>query len=745
MAKKSTRGGSRQVRLSTLPYELESRVERPAHRRSIHKARAAWFQARAAWPLREPDIGQLVRERQRAASTLPVHTTSGDWALAGPTNIGGRMTSLVSDPADADHIWAGAAGGGVWESTDAGLTWATAWLDEPSLNIGALAIDPQDPLTIYCGTGEANLSADSYAGVGVYRTTDGGQTWQLLAPAETAAVPTRIGVIVVDPFDSQHLLLGGISYAASGASGLFESTDGGQTWIHHGVLSGSPQWCHSIAFDPAHQGTIYATFTEQGSGSGVYKTQDGGQSWQKLTAGLPLGFFVHRAAIAVSPSHPHILYLQVADAWSDGNDVLGVYRSNNGGVSWTEVGGNHFRDERQMSYNNTIAVHPLEPDRVICGGVDLHRSTDDGATWHQVTQWFEDPGSPSYAHADQHALHIPPADPDRIYAANDGGVDVSYDRGRSWRNRSQGLSITMYYDLEVSQLDSRLFGGGSQDNGTLVTVTGQADDHFDITGGDGGWIIFDPNEVGHIYASIYNMNIFRHRNQQWVDVTPRGATPAEEAALAAERESMWMVFLAIDPDDSDTVFTGTQRVWRTENDGVDWEPVSNVLDGSDVTAIEVARADTSVVYVGTENGGFYRSTDGGDTWQGNLATAVLPGRTITRIASRSNDADTVFVTVANRGNSHVFRSEDGGTTWADVDQGALPDAPFHSIAYPASRPHTVFVCGDAGVFVSTDLGQSWKQLTKNLPNTILVDLVFHEADSTLSAATYGRSIWRLRV
>ena len=208
---------------------------------------------------------------------------------------------------------------------------------------------------------------------------------------------------------------------------------------------------------------------------------------------------------------------------------------------------------------------------------------------------------------------------------------------------------------------------------------------------------------------------------------------------------MWMVFITVDPNTPATIFTGSSRVWRSRNDGTAWKAVSNPLDGSGITAIEVAPADSQRVYIGTENGGFFRSLDGGTTWSENLASAELPGVIITRLETSPNDATMLFATVGNFGNSHVFRSDDGGTTWSDVDHGRLPNVPHHAVVIPPDDPQSVYVCSDAGVFVSNDLGATWRTLKRNLPNTMVVDLVYHQGEGTLTAATYGRSLWRLKL
>ena len=714
----------------------------PAPRLSNHKARSTWFRARAAWPMREAPVRRVTDERVRVAKALANAPGTAQWEPMGPTNIGGRITSVVCDPTFPDRLWVGAAGGGVWHSPDAGLTWQPQWHDEDVLNVGALAIDTTDTNILYCGTGEANLSADSYGGVGLYRTIDGGATWQLHASSERTGLPRRIGVIAIDPFDRRHILIGGVGYNEASfdhdLGGLYTSVDGGVQWRRETFASSGNYWCHSIVFHPTRRGVIFATVTARGNASGIYRSSDGGATWQQLTQGLPSSELIGRTTLAISPSSPDVMYAISCDERSERADMLlGVFRSRNGGNSWTDISGNHFRRERQMSYGNTIAVHPTKPNQVICGGVDLHVTTNGGTSWTQVTRWDLARGNPRYAHADHHALLMPAATPGRIYDGNDGGLDVSEDSGTTWTNRSNGLAVTMYYDMDIAQSDSRVYGGGSQDNGTLVTTTGRVNDHFEILGGDGGWITFDPTDAGHVFATYYNLNIYRFRDNTADDVSP----PATED----EKNSIWMAFVAMAPGAPETVFAGSSRVWRTLNDGRNWRAVSPTLDGSPITAIEIARADTRRIYVGTENGGVFRSVDGGNTWSANLASPVLPGHAITRLATPPNNADRVFVTVSNFGHSHVFRSDDGGLTWADVDGGQLPDVPHQSIAIPPDQPDTIYICSDVGVFVSTNGGGDWMNLSRNLPRVMVVDLTYHAQQNTLCAATYGRSLFRLRV
>lgn len=711
---------------------------KPAPRVSKHKKRAAWFRSRVTWPMREASRAARVAERRRASRTLAPGTLVSDWAQAGPSNIGGRATSVIVDPTNADRVWIGAAGGGVWRSTDAGKTWALKWRASAPLEIGSLAIDPTTPTTLYCGTGEANLSLDSYPGDGVYRSTNGGTTWQPWALSETTGLPLRIGTIAVDPFDSKHVLVGGIGFGRVSSDndfgGLYRTTNRGTTWQRLSFISANNYWCHSIVFDPVTRGRIFATVTGPGTSSGIYRSNNGGVTWTQLKNGLPATDRIGRTALAIAPSNHNIVYAISADLASDRADnVLGVFRSSNGGSTWADVTTTHFRQEEQMSYNCTIAVHPTDPNHVICGGVDLHLTTDGGATWSRTTRWDAERGTSKYAHADHHQLVMPTSPPGRVYAANDGGLDVSVDGGNRWENRSNGLATNMFYDVDVAQTDVRFFGGGAQDNGTIVTKDGRPDTFFEIDGGDGGWIVIDPNEADHVYTSSQFGDMTRLRNGHRRDVSP----PFRDE----DSGGIWMVYVTIDPNDSDTVYTGNQRVYRTKNDGLSWDALTPVLDGSPISAIEVAPADSNAIYVGTENGGIFRSLDGGTTWSANLTGPDLPGVMVTRIETHPADASDVYLTVGNSGNSHVFRSRDNGSTWTDIDGGKLPDVPHSALLIRPDKPKELYVACDVGVFMTNDGGTTWRDATGALPNVMVVDIVLHEATRTLFAATYGRSIW----
>jgi photosystem II stability/assembly factor-like uncharacterized protein len=250
-------------------------------------------------------------------------------------------------------------------------------------------------------------------------------------------------------------------------------------------------------------------------------------------------------------------------------------------------------------------------------------------------------------------------------------------------------------------------------------------------------MVIDPNDAGHIYASFQFGGMYRFRNGTMRKVSPP-FKPEDSGGI-------WMVYITIDPNNSEVVYTGNQRVYRTRNDGVSWDALTPVLDGGPISAIEVAAADSKVIYVGTENGGLFRSLDGGATWSANVAGPTLPGVMITRIETSPSNAREVYLTVANFGNSHVFRSTDAGSTWSDIDGGKLPDAPHHALLIRPDAPKELYVCSDGGVYLTKDGGQTWENAISNLPNVMVVDLVYQTATKTLIAATYGRSAWQLKL
>ena len=379
------------------------------------------------------------------------------------------------------------------------------WPKAANPHVGALALHPQDPRLIYCATGEANLSADSYAGSGVYVSRDGGDTWSLLAAAKECGLPRRIGTIGVNPYsgDGQVLYLGGVTHEETMPSALFASSDGGKTWEAERFFSSRNYWCHSIVFHP--EGLVFAALNTGGAQSGIWRLT--GDGWEQLDTGLPPADRLGRIGLAIAPSQPDTIYALAGD-WR-AKKFAGMFRSRNKGERWEKIGDEQFPDEHLPSYDCTIAVHPQDPDFVVWGGVDLYITRDSGKKWVRATEWNADHMNPSYAHSDHHALAMPAGD--RIYTGSDGGVAVSEDGGKSWTDRSRGMNTTMFYSVDVAPTNSRVFGGGCQDNGTLLAGIGGSQGEFQqALTGDGGWMVFDPADEKHVFGTSQNVHIYRH-------------------------------------------------------------------------------------------------------------------------------------------------------------------------------------------------------------------------------------------
>jgi len=682
--------------------------------------------------------------------------TAGSWAFAGPTNIGGRLTAIAVDPHDVSHVWAGAAAGGVFESTDGGTSWSAVFGDEPLQPVGAIAAHPTDSDVVYVGTGEANGAGYSYDGDGVWRTVDGGASWQHLGLAETR----RIGRIAIDPQDPSRVFVaaaGGV-YVEDGFRGVYRSIDGGASWSR--VLFVAPNaGAIDVAIDPANPSRIFAAIWEHystdhdwiagGTNSGIWRSLDGGDSWTRLTAGLPAAApTIGRIGLAVAASNPQVVYALYID---NPGSFMGVYKTTNGGDSWFRVdtpGGAHTAIFSSYGYYfGQIRVDPANANTVYLLDLYWARSTNGGVSYTNFT---------SGLHVDHHDLIVRPG---LLYMANDGGFYRSITGGSTW-TKSPAQPISQFYDLGIDPTNSLKRFGGLQDNGSVKTTDGGLSNWTSVNGGDGFHCEVDPLSPQFVYCESQYGNIVRSTNGG-------GSFSGGTTGIPAADRNNWNQPIVHDPLTAQRLYTGTHRVFRSTNAAQSWSPISaDLTDGppahlggeadghhaahlasaveGTLTTLAVSRVNLNVLWAGTDDGNVWVTTDAGGQW----TRVDVPGRSewVTRLEADPFDAAAAYVTYSGYRNGsplpRLYRTTDHGQTWSDIGAG-LPDVPLNCVNAdldPAMRGR-LFVCTDLGVYVSDDYGQSWAELGSGLPRVVVHDLDLIAGTRELFAGTHARSMW----
>ncbi|HWN82908.1 MAG TPA: hypothetical protein VNM87_12480, partial [Candidatus Udaeobacter sp.] len=496
------------------------------------------------------------------------------WDPVGPINIGGRIADLAVHPFDPLTLYVGSAEGGVLKTTDGGISWIPTFDDLETLSIGDLAVDPNDGDIVYAGTGEPNNGGGSvtYGGLGVYKTTNGGATWTNIGLSDTR----YIGRVVIDPTNTQRIFVAamGALFSTNPERGIYRSTDAGQSWQH--VLSVTDSTgAIDLVIDRAQPNRIYAATWERirhphtrrygGPTSAVYRSTDGGTSWSILGGGLPSPAAVNgRIGLAIGNSNPNILYAIYAD--QIGN-FAGVYKSTNGGDTWVRTNDGALAGA-YASYGwwfGNIRVDPVNPDRVFVVGFNVYRSTNGGASWSQIG---------ANMHVDHHAFeYVANATGMQIFEGNDGGLYRSSDGGNSW-SEILNLPITQFYTVAVDhQLPHRRYGG-TQDNGTNRTLSGGVNDWAEIYGGDGFYVNVDPTNNNFIYAESQYGGLGRSTNG---GATFAGAT----TGISGSDRFNWSSPVVLDPSNPQTLYFGANRLYRSTNRAVSWTAISNDLsDGN---------------------------------------------------------------------------------------------------------------------------------------------------------------------
>jgi len=715
--------------------------ERPAPREPNQRPNDwFWFQRADA----TGDIPQAALQRaldQAAAKEREGALMAGrtGWTQAGPTNIGARVTDIAVHPTSADLAYAAMASGGIFRTEDGGAHWAPIFDEQAVLPVGAVALDPSNPDVIYAGTGEANAASLSFFGLGVFKSTDAGASWQHLGLEATR----YIGRILVDPADGQRVYVAasGKLFGTNPERGVYRSLDGGGTWSGVFALTDSTA-CIDLALNPQNPQVLYAAMWERvrgltyrrsgGPSSGLWRSVNGGDTWQELTSGLPTDSDVGRIGISVCAGQPSTLYAIYADASAY---FRGVYKSTNGGDSWTQVNDGALSGI-YSSYGwwfGNIRVDPSNANNVIALGLYAYRSTTGGASWSETG---------SSMHVDHHALAFCPSLPTRVYEGNDGGLYRSTNSGSTW-TKLYDQPTSQFYAIAVDNLNPQRLYGGTQDCGTLRTWTGATDDWEEIYGGDGFYTLVDPTNSNTIYAEYQYGGLGKSTNG--------GASfsDATSGINSGDRRN-WSTPVVFDPATPQRLYYGTYRLYRSTNGAGSWSSISGDLtDGNHggsfgtITTIAVAPQDANLILVGTDDGRVRLTTNGGGLW--TAVDAALPRRWVTRVAVDPTDSQVLYATYSGlrwEETGHVYRSANQGGSWTDIT-GDLPDAPVNALVIDPDQPDRIYVGTDVGVYASEQPGGSWQVLAMGLPRAPVLDLVLHQPTRTLVAGTHGRSMFRL--
>jgi len=706
-----------------------------------------WMYNQRAYPdnhINKAAMKAAVIQAQTILENRPEQEAGSDWVQIGPLNTGGRVTDVAISPDNDDHLYITTAVGGVFKTTDGGTSWDPIFDDIGQPSIGNIAIAPSDANRIYVGTGEANGSATSGAffGDGVYRSDNAGDSWTNVGLPNS----NHIGRLVIDPTDSDRVFAAstGFLYGKNDDRGIYRTNNGGTDWEQVLFVTDSTA-AIDVVMNALNTDIIYAAMWERtrkpwqrdygGVTSAVHRSIDGGDTWIELGAaqGLPAPSADRgRIGLAISESNPATVYARYTTNEIT-NQFDAIYKSVDNGDTWTELttGALNGMDASFGWYFGNIRVSPVDPDELWVLGQSIFRTQNSGGNWEQIFGM----------HVDHHSMEYSRANPNFILAGNDGGAYTSTNGGDTW-NKFTNLPITQFYNIEVDNLEPNNLYGGTQDNNTITTPTAGTNDWFSIWGGDGMHVRVDPNDNSFIYVESQFGNIGRSIDG---GATFNGAT----AGISGGDRNNWNTPIELSNFDSETVYCGTQRLYISDKaelwsdispDLTNGQHPSGSLSYGTLTAIGTSYLNTNTIYTGSDDGNVQVTFDGGTTWT-NIS-AGLPDRYITSIANSPDSDDIAYVTFSGFGfldyDPHVFKTIDGGQNWSDISAN-LPDIPVNDIILDHDNDF-IFLATDLNVWFSANDGDSWNILGNDLPLTITRDLKHHVPTNTLYAGTFGRSM-----
>ena len=701
-----------------------------------------------------------------AAPAVPVDEglfSALQWRSIGPYR-GGRALAVTGIPGDASTFYFGAVAGGVWTTTDGGNTWQPLTDGTPISSVGAIAVAPSNHDIIYVGTGEAAPRGDMTYGDGVYKSVDGGKTWSHVGLNDTR----QIGALIIDPSNPDIVLVAALGHAfgPNTERGVFRTTDGGKTW-QKVLYKDENTGAIDVSFDPHNPRNVYAAlwqvrrqpwnFSSGGPGSGLYRSTDGGVTWKHLTGnGLPSGI-LGRIHVSVSGADSKRVYAMIEA------EQGGLYRSDDGGEHWTRVNDDGRLSQRAW-YFSTVLADPRDIDTVYAENTGLFRSTDGGKTFELLPA----------RHGDHHGIWIDPTNSDRIIEASDGGASISFDKGKTWSTVYNQPTAQFYHVSVDNRFPYYLYGAQQDSSGIAIASMDDegaivSRDWYDASDGEAGFLLADPRDANIVYGS--NENLINRFNKQTRQMQVISAWPVDVSGHAAkdlEHRFNWTSPLAMSPFDPDTLYYGMERLYKTTDDGHSWTAISPDLTRNDkskqqasggpitkdITSVEyydtifaIAESPLSkgMIWVGSDDGLIHLTRDGGGKWVNVTPRGMPEWSTISTIEPSRHDANTAYVAVDRHKlddlRPYIFMTSDGGKTWTRIDSG-IPEGSFvHAVREDSVRPDLLYAATETGVFVSFDSGRHWQSLQLNLPRTPVHDLVVKGDD--LVIATHGRSFWIL--
>ncbi len=683
----------------------------------------------------------------------------------GPAVMSGRISAMDGNATAPATIWVGAASGGVWRSENAGVSFEPVF-DDHTQSIGAIRIDPSNPDTVWVGTGETWVRNSVSVGDGVYRTTDGGETWEHLGLEATE----RIAKIAVHPEegDTVYVCATGRLWSANPERGVYKTTDGGATWEL--VLSvDEDTGCADLDMDPQEPRILYAAmwqfrrypdfFTSGGPGSALYRTTDGGETWTELTEGLPEGE-KGRIALAIAPSRPAVLYATVE------SEDTALYRSDDLGNSWTQTDTSTNVQMRPW-YFSELVVDPTDHNRLYKPGFTLTVSTDGGESFSGLFGAGFNLGS---VHSDHHALWINPTNPHQLFLGTDGGAYISEDRAKSWRH-VRSLPVSQFYHVSHDLEWPYNVYGGLQDNGSWK---GPSRSSGGITGGDwsvvgqgdGFWAFADPNDVNTLYVEYQGGQLSRANvaTGEYKSIKPFAREGEEELRFN------WNTPIHLSPTRANTLYYGSQYLHYSTDRGDSWRTISPDLTTDDperqrqktsggitvdnttaennatIYAIAESPLNPDLIWVGSDDGLIHVSRDAGANWtKVSDAVPVVPeGTWVSSVFAGPYDEGTAFVTFDGHRNGdmtpYIFRTNDFGATWTSIT-GEGVEGYAWTIKQDPVNPELLYAGTEFGLFISLDGGAGWARFTENLPRVAVHDIAIHPTEHDLILGTHGRGIY----